>query len=512
MKYFDLVRFRPQHNYFNVAEHPLCLRKGVIDEREQSECPSRNVNGNEILCTGPGCNLPTRFTTTNLNRFTVGNCSSEVAEGCPVELFYRVKVGEGLSPLNLDPPMRIWVKNKIQRESSISSAGSYPGLTIGERELFKNIQPIQLVDVDTDVKNIEFSIDVPAARESAILSILPEFLIITPNDEHSMIGDSCLGVGCLGRVTLTGTQSKINALLKELAIQFEPDDAELLGTALTSLEVRIQTISPFRTFGGASTSLEFFAEFGEPPRRTRNNNYTVFWAAGLAFVCLVLICLISCFAKFSCFGMKVVNSCTSKTRKVQRTRKQISAAREDSNEETHKRRCRCCGRCRDPAIKVIQTIVSILCFLCPCLKALGKTKERDEPSEATGSRRSRAPPMVGSESSRRHRGLDIEYGARSLRSQPSSRDELSSATSSRRSRAPPVVGLESSRRRKRLDIEYGARSLRSQCSAQATPRPPDTPPPNRRNRRGSQGSRRPHERRPEDRRYSNEGAGHVPSS
>ena len=264
VRIYFLHRFQPALHYFNMAEHPLCLPQAVVDDREQSECASSFADENEILCTGPGCNQPVKFSTTNLNRLTIGNCSSEVANGCPVELFYRVKVGNGLSPLTPLAPMRIWVENKIQSETSISAPPIYSGFKLGERELFKNVQPIQLVDVDTDVKNIEFLIDAPAARENAIFSILQEHLILTPNDVHSMERSPCLGTGCLGLVTMIGTQSKINTLLRELAIQLEPNDADLSAAAATTLVLRLETVSPFRVFSSATTSYEITVQFGEP--------------------------------------------------------------------------------------------------------------------------------------------------------------------------------------------------------------------------------------------------------
>ena len=163
-----MCRFYPAGSYFNLVQHPVCVTRSTVEEPDIGDCaaigrslpfsciyepfigdPDSEVEEHDLNCFGPFCSENPPFTTQvenlpeKMNSTKYGGCSgsSLVDEGCPVLLFYRLKIGNGLSLPSSIPTHKLWVRNTNQNsaEGKILVALSYGRFSNGEEKLISEV-------------------------------------------------------------------------------------------------------------------------------------------------------------------------------------------------------------------------------------------------------------------------------------------------------------------------------------------------------------------------------------
>eukprot|EP00511_Aplanochytrium_stocchinoi_P010834 CAMPEP_0204862682 /NCGR_PEP_ID=MMETSP1348-20121228/2728_1 /ASSEMBLY_ACC=CAM_ASM_000700 /TAXON_ID=215587 /ORGANISM="Aplanochytrium stocchinoi, Strain GSBS06" /LENGTH=1218 /DNA_ID=CAMNT_0052012757 /DNA_START=153 /DNA_END=3809 /DNA_ORIENTATION=+ len=245
------IRYVPDPNYFNMGLYLPCFdnapNPGIIGN---SACADRFLTSStythhpcapvpSVTFGQPPYSLcgytPAKYTTRSMhgqNITSLGFCSASVEEGCPAKIFYRLKIGQVVSPLNIaqaTPGHIIWVLNQESNdEVTILSEDDYDGF---EQDKFALIRgknsgkPMRLTGVTQDVTNIQISIDDNVGEDSAYaLSASAGSEIPNIIGKDFLFEDNCIFQGCRNSsFEVWGIESKLNYVLSELRFQYNGD-------------------------------------------------------------------------------------------------------------------------------------------------------------------------------------------------------------------------------------------------------------------------------------------------
>jgi len=277
-QYVNLV---PNANYFNMAIYESC-NANPTGTTAQSNCA--DPAGSHNPCSPPSgtfgqapyslCDASSEpgftadYTTSSMsvsNRTTLGLCDNGVDEGCPIELFYRVRVGVVTSPLNLaqaTPATIVWVLNN---EDDVATTISDENMGIFREDTAALVVgaddglPIVLDDVSQDATNMRIDVDdnqgdltaYSINQEASDAFASTDFVGVDFFIDDSR-GKFCIFSGCRNTsLEVQGVASKLNFMLKNMRFIYNgqvPDGTQ------ESIPMFMRVIYPYRITGFGSVT------------------------------------------------------------------------------------------------------------------------------------------------------------------------------------------------------------------------------------------------------------------
>lgn len=367
----------------------MCLSTNFNEVADVSECAVNTANEDDLVCIGILCDIDLTtgiFRNNDLDgdlKLLYGGCEFNASLGteelgCPVEIFYRLAIGEGLSPDVNEPAQLLWITNEFQNDpqdnNRLIEKSPYGRFQQGNPTIFSNSNPIQVDDPDVDVKNIEIVLSVVA--DASLLGI-PDLLESFPGDDHFFFRDGCFFNGCNSQqndeAKLIGLSSLVNNALSELTFTYT-------GTDNTDIIMSIAVTVPFRVIGALAPEISTIRlQVGE-----EDENETVRFSFGspqfIAIAAVVLIIILMCIISVCRASGRCANSGVKLGRQAARRmgRKDIQRGREDSDDFGNLDKA-LQGEINKKAYEMRSATQLVICLnaLCPCLCSLDELKKEE---------------------------------------------------------------------------------------------------------------------------------------
>eukprot|EP00924_Labyrinthula_sp_SR-Ha-C_P007214 augustus_masked-scaffold_8-processed-gene-12.5-mRNA-1 protein AED:1.00 eAED:1.00 QI:0/-1/0/0/-1/1/1/0/1044 len=241
------LKYTPSEFYFNVAPAPLCGFEGTF--RCAGSVDNSFSSTDEPDCVGHLC---PSLTSHSLRNEVIGDCTSdsEFDGSCPVQIFYRLRTRNVISPeihslgqvifvehpINNFPPESLWLENNNQTLDIVDR--------IEETRILVNSIgfPFSITDNHKDIRNILLRISFEGDEPLGLTTFIGGDEVLFPDSTNLIFTDDdadelglCLFTGCgPGRsMVLAAPVTTLNELLETLEIRvLNPDRSEQLEARL----------------------------------------------------------------------------------------------------------------------------------------------------------------------------------------------------------------------------------------------------------------------------------------